>query len=207
MVYRNVEQLELHLAALENGVGKDSGCKSVDIAVRDLMRIGISAREAKQDRARQQSEHRKAVEKAQDLVEPKRKSIQPFITASMASSTVRAFCCDTALLIHQFSRDGLTSLLLDPAVKHGDGGDGGAGAGEGEGREKYTTMMMSCTSSTRTPGTSTTRVRPRCTCLLVKSTTSASVLGRAARRKVSKESGVFERDQTAPWGWLGPLRL
>ena len=50
MVYRNVEQLELHLAALENGVGKDSGCKSVDIAVRDLMRIGISAREAKQDR-------------------------------------------------------------------------------------------------------------------------------------------------------------
>ena len=133
MVYRNVEQLELHLAALENGVGKDSGCKSVDIAVRDLMRIGISAREAKQDRARQQSEHRKAVEKAQDLVEPKRKSIQPFITASMASSTVRAFCCDTALLIHQFSRDGLTSLLLDPAGKHGDGGDGGAGEGEGEG--------------------------------------------------------------------------
>ena len=64
MVYRNVDQLELHLAALENGVGKDSGCKSVDIAVRDLMRIGISAREAKQDRARQQSEHRKAVEKA-----------------------------------------------------------------------------------------------------------------------------------------------
>ena len=146
MVYRNVEQLELHLAALENGVGKDSGCKSADIAVRDLMRIGISAREAKQDRARQQSEHRKAVEKAQDLVEPKRKSIQPFITASMASSTVRAFCCDTALLI-------------------------------------------------------------RCTCLLVKSTTSASVLERAARKKVSKESGVFERDQTAPWGWLGPLRL
>ena len=109
MVYRNVEQLELHLAALENGVGKDSGCKSADIAVRDLMRIGISAREAKQDRARQQSEHRKAVEKAQDLVEPKRKSkrksIQPFITASMASSTVRAFCCDTSLLIYQFSRD------------------------------------------------------------------------------------------------------
>jgi hypothetical protein len=136
MVYRNVEQLELHLAALENGVGKDSGCKSVDIAVRDLIRIGISAREAKQDRARQQSEHRKAVEKAQDLVEPKRKSIQPFITASMASSTVRAFCCDTALLIHQFSRDGLTSLLLDPAGKHGDGGDGGAGAGEGEGEEE-----------------------------------------------------------------------
>ena len=56
MVYRNVEQLDLHLAALENGVGKDSGCNSVDIAVRDLMRIGISAREAKQDRARQQSE-------------------------------------------------------------------------------------------------------------------------------------------------------
>ena len=46
-----------HLAALENGVGKDSGCKSVDTAVRDLMRIGISAREAKQDRARKQSEH------------------------------------------------------------------------------------------------------------------------------------------------------
>ena len=88
MVYQNVEQLELHLAALESSVGKDSGCKSVDIAVRDLMRIGISAREAKQDRARQQSEHRKAVEKAQDLVEPKRKSIQPFITASMASSTL-----------------------------------------------------------------------------------------------------------------------
>jgi hypothetical protein len=135
MVYRNAEQLELHLA-LENGVGKDSGCKSADIAVRDLMRIGISAREAKQDRARQQSEHRKAVEKAQDLVEPKRKSIQPFITASMASSMVLAFCCDTALLIHQFSRDGLTSLLLDPSGQHGDGGDGGAGAGEGEGVEE-----------------------------------------------------------------------
>ena len=79
MVYRNVEQLDLHLAALENGVGKDSGCNSVDIAVRDLMRIGVSAREAKHDRARQQSEHRKAEEKAQDLVEPKRKSTHPAV--------------------------------------------------------------------------------------------------------------------------------
>ena len=207
MVYRNVEQPELHLAALENGVGKDSGCKSVDIAVRDLMQIGISSREAKQDRARQQSEHRKAVEKAQDLVEPKRKSTQPFITASMASSTVRAFCCDTALLIHQFSRDGLTSLLLGPAGKHGDGGDGGAGAGEGEGEEEVHNDDDEPHLVDKDAGDEYDPRRPRCTCLLVKSTTSASVLGRAARRKVSKESGVFERDQTAPWGWLGPLRL
>lgn len=86
-VFRNVEQLIVHQAAPEEGIGRASGCKKVDLAVRDLYRRRLLAINATKKRKAESNVLRTAVDNA-EAAEKRSKLRQDTLTASFDRNEV-----------------------------------------------------------------------------------------------------------------------
>lgn len=108
-IFRNVQQLALHLACPSEGIGKSSGCptvKSIAPAVQVKYAAEVAAKEAETTKKKSTEKQRMAIEAAERDEERKKRKVseggsgtQRSISSSLASSQVDAPCLNSLLRI------------------------------------------------------------------------------------------------------------